>query len=355
MWCPIAYRPIPPCVLCYNENSMSTDAIHYRALLTDDVPALQTLLKRCYGDSYFDALYFDADALRDAIAKKQLRSCIALNASGDIVAHLGMRHAEGSLTSDSSLAIVDPKYRAKGLLVETGIRLCQTCLEMGLCGIYGTAVTVHPYTQKANLRSNAGITGIYLNYIPSGTRFLEVDNAQSDTPTPAVLMLTPLSPPPRRSCYIPQHYAGHIRAAFDHCNMQRDVLTHEPPLATHSKIRLIHKARQRVCYFWVDTPGCDLAEYITQHMARLKPEPINAFYIHLALDQAGLDACIAQLNRAGFFYAGVLVESSQRDWLILQCITGPEPDWEAVQLVGEHTNQLMRFIRDDRKAITAAR
>lgn len=330
---------------------MTNKMIRYRLLESGDVPALQTLLERCYGDSYFDALYYDGDALSSAIKEKRLRSCIALNEAGEIVAHLGMRHPNGSLTSDSSLAIVDPRYRAQGLLIETGVRLSQTCLEMGLCGIYGQAVTVHTYTQQSNLKGGAGVSGIYLNYIPAGQRFLESEQAQSNCPTPAVLMLTILSQAPIRSCYIPEQYATQIHEAFNSCKMQRDLLVSTPPLPLQSLIEKSYKPLQRVCYFWAEKLGADLLDQIKEQIRALKSHPINAFYIHLPLDQGELDEHITQLRHAGFFYAGLLPEYSQRDWLILQFITGPEPDWTSVQLSGERTNALLQFILDDRQVV----
>lgn len=330
---------------------MNNETLHYRALEGDDTPALQSLVEHCYGDSYFDALYFDADELRNAIEHKQLRSCVALNEGGEIIAHLGMRHAEGSLTSDSSLAIVHPLYRAKGLLIETGIRLCQTCIDMGLCGIYGTAVTVHTYTQQSNLKGGAAVTGIYLNYIPAGTRFLELEQAHSERPTPSVLMLTHLGAPPKRSCYFPERYKLQIREAFDDCNMHRDLLDDSSLSLTDSVISVSHKPRQKVCYFWIDAIGADLGEQILFHMNSLDSHPINAFYIHLPLDLNGLDQGIEELRDAGFFYGGLLAESSQRDWLILQTIAGEEPDWSSVNLSGERAKALLDFISSDRESV----
>lgn len=333
------------------QQLMTNETIHYREMEANDAPALQSLVERCYGDSYFDALYFDADELRKAIEKQQLRSCIALNERGEIIAHLGMRHAEASLTSDSSLAIVDPLYRAKGLLVETGMRLCEICIDMGLCGIYGTAVTVHTYSQQSNLRGGAGVTGVYLNYIPAGTLFLEVDEAKSESPTPSILMLAPLAIPPVRSCYMPARYNKQIREAFDDCNMQRELLANDTLSLTDSVIKVSYKPRQKVCYYWVDVVGSDLREQILSQIDLLKAQTINAFYIHLPLDQQGLDESIEALRDVGFFYGGLLPEASQRDWLILQYITGVEPDWSSVQLSGERSRVLLDFILADREDV----
>lgn len=330
---------------------MTNETIHYRAIEGNDAPALQSLVQRCYGDSYFDALYFDANELRNAIDKKQLRSCIALNDDGEIIAHLGMRHALGSMTSDSSLAIVDPAYRAKGLLIETGVRLCQTCIDMGLSGIFGTAVTVHTYTQQSNLKGGAAVTGIYLNYIPAGTCFLEVEQAISEHPTPSVLMLSSLATHPDRDCYMPEQYRVQIQQAFDDCKMHRQLLANDTIPLTESVFKVSYKPRQKVCYFWIDEVGADLCERIISEIKLLDSDAINAFYIHLPLDQKGLDMCIEDLRSAGFFYGGILPESSQRDWLILQTITGTEPDWSAVKLSGERSKGLLDFILADRKGI----
>lgn len=85
-------------------------------------------------------------------------------------------------------------------------------------------------------------------------------------------------------------------------------------------------------------------------LARLSSTAWNAVYIHLTLDQGGLDPCADTLREA-VFYGGVLAESQQRDWLIMQYTIGPEPESASVKLSGERAKQLLKFILSDKHAV----
>jgi hypothetical protein len=73
-------------------------------------------MRRCYRESYFDGVYYDAEALRLLISEGKQYSAIALNESGEVVAHIGLRNPRRGRTADSTMAIVDPRYRSRGLL-----------------------------------------------------------------------------------------------------------------------------------------------------------------------------------------------------------------------------------------------
>ncbi len=103
---------------------MSTPDITTRAMTPEDAAAVRALMLRCYGETYFDGLYYDAEALARAIATGEQHSSIAIGPSGDVVAHLGLRCPPGSRTADSTMAIVDPQFRSRGRLG------CPRCYEM---------------------------------------------------------------------------------------------------------------------------------------------------------------------------------------------------------------------------------
>lgn len=81
---------------------MKNPDVTFRAMTPDDVPRLQALMRRCYGESYFDGIYYDADALRLLISEGKQYSAIALNESGEVVAHIGLRNPRRGRTADST-------------------------------------------------------------------------------------------------------------------------------------------------------------------------------------------------------------------------------------------------------------
>lgn len=329
---------------------MTDSDFHCRAMRVDDARQLVALVHRVYDDTYFDEFYYDIAALQHALNTGRLCSFILLDGCGNIVAHIGVRIPDQHYTAISSLAIVDPAYRGKGLLAQVGMPLYQLCLDKGFSVIHGQAVTVHTYTQQTNLRGGAAVTGIYLNYIPAGQRFLETGQADSEVPTPTVIMVTPVSTPTAGAIYLPDRYSKQALQAFELCHMPREMRSDDGELPQHCVISTQHMFKQRVDYLWMDTVGADIKSCLAAQLETITADQSNAVYLHLPMDQLPLDTSITIARELGFFYAGVLPSYKQRDWLILQAVPGERPDFAPVQLAGDVAPALLDFIIDDYKA-----
>lgn len=330
---------------------MKNPDVTFRAMTPDDVPRLQALMRRCYGESYFDGIYYDADALRLLISEGNQYSAIALNESGEVVAHIGLRNPRRGRTADSTMAIVDPRYRSRGLLVQIGAAMGPAYVEQDLCGLYLQAVTVHTFTQVASLKGGSGVVGLYLDYIPSGMTFLEIESAVSSNPTPALIMYQPLGPAPERQIDLPRRYEAVILEAIAKCGLQR-----EPARATDTVLSSSGgtvtselKLRQQVCYLWAERIGAGTGEQVREQMRDLPIHQLNAVYLQLPLDTGPLDGIIALLREEGFFYAGYLPEYGGRDWITLQRVTHLPIDRASVKLADEHCYGLLDFIISDQR------
>jgi serine/threonine-protein kinase RsbW len=314
-------------------------------------------MRRCYGESYFDGVYYDADALRRLISEGRQYSAVALNEAGEVVAHIGLRRPRGGRTADSTMAIVDPLYRSRGLLVQVGAAMGPAYLELGLCGLYLQAVTVHAFTQQASLKGGSGVVGLYLDYIPRGMTFLEIESAVSNDPTPALIMLQPLGPLPERRIHLPRRYEAVILDAIAQCGLQRgrSEALHATPSLSRGGVSNELKSRQQVCYLWVSELGADTLEQVRKQMRGLPIEELNVVYLQLPLDAGPLDETIDLLREEGFFYAGYLPEYGERDWLTLQKVTHLPIDRSNVMLADEHSYELLDFIIRDQRSLAGSR
>ncbi len=318
-------------------------------MVPGDASKVQVLMFRCYGESYFDDLYYDVEALRLAVSEKNQYSAIAELSSGEIVAHIGLRHYMGGLTADSTMGIIDPRYREQGLLVQVGVALMPVYEQLNLCGLYLYAVTIHPYSQKASLKGGSGVTGIFLNYIPQGTNFLEIESGPSTESTPALVMLQPFTAAPVRKIYLPKRYKEVVVQAFEQCGIKREYIENSAVnrMPSISSIRVVIKQRQRICYLWVDEMGEDFGEQIEQKIKMLNEAELNAIYLQMPMDSVLIDRGISAVSRQGFFYAGVLPEHGNRDWLTLQKIDKDTLDLSNVKLANEHCYRLLDYMLRD--------
>ena len=94
-----------------------TDAIEIRPLTAADAEKLTACFRRCYGDSYVPAFFYDPADIRSRLADRRLESLVATTPSGDIVGHMALiRPHASAVTVELGSAIVDSRYRRHGLL-----------------------------------------------------------------------------------------------------------------------------------------------------------------------------------------------------------------------------------------------
>ncbi len=331
---------------------MANDQVQSRLMLPGEAEKLQALLTRCYGDSYFDGLYYDAQALAHSIASARQYSMVAVNSAGEFVSHIGVRNFARSLTADTTMAIVDPRYRSRGLFVDIGTQMLPVYEKLGLRGLYLQSVTIHPYTQLSTAKGHAGIVGLYLNYIPAATQFLAMDSFTSSVPTPSLIQLQELAVMPGREVVIPKRYREQVQAAFAQCNMPRSEVSSEGQLA-QSQIRVEQKPRQRVAYLWVERVGEDFSMRLDAILADGGYQWVeyDGVYLQLAMSGQAVDGAIGCANELGFAYAGVLPEYGKRDWLTLQRVDFEVLDVSEVFLVSDYSKEMLDFILQDMQRV----
>src|SRR5688500_5181379 len=92
------------------------EAPEIRTLGQDDVPALIACTRRCYGDSYPEAGFYEAGHIQSELRARRLLSVGALVGSR-VVGHLGMRiPIPGDSVAETLAGMVDPDYRGLGLM-----------------------------------------------------------------------------------------------------------------------------------------------------------------------------------------------------------------------------------------------
>ena len=88
-----------------------------------DAPGIVDCFKRVYGDSYANELFYDPDALSQAIAVGRVGSVGARTADGTILGHMAMTVHADAYVVELGNSVVDPAARGKGLAWKGGAQL----------------------------------------------------------------------------------------------------------------------------------------------------------------------------------------------------------------------------------------
>ncbi len=97
------------------------DDLSVRRLEESDIESLIDCVRRCYGESYPEADFYDATSIQLQLNEDRLISGVAVTKSGRVIGHIGTRISiPGDTVGESMGAFIDPGYRGLGLLRRIG-------------------------------------------------------------------------------------------------------------------------------------------------------------------------------------------------------------------------------------------
>ena len=128
---------------------MSRDGnIDVRLVAPEESSLLIGLIRRCYGESYIDPSFYDAEVVTERLASGRLHSIGAFMEAGTLVGHMGITlRPHGGITADAGMTLVDPAFRGLGIARRVAGGLAKQAIALGLVGVHDYPVTVHAATQ----------------------------------------------------------------------------------------------------------------------------------------------------------------------------------------------------------------
>lgn len=316
-----------------------------------DGVALARCMYNVYGYSYHEVVYFP-EHVRDLIEKGLLFSLVAVTPDGEVAGHQGLkkdsRHAR---VANVSMGAVDPRFRGRKLFERLKEEAFRRVKAEGLLGLYGEAVTLHPYSQKANFASGGRETGILLAYIPGDRTFNKIGgggDAAADRQT-AVLFYIRLNPEPKRTIYPPLHHRTMIERIYAWTGVERTVERADPDLITRLPERSEVDVQVRANYNWavlrVVKSGRDLPDLVRVRLRELRLSRVDCVYLDLPLSDPATQIMAPQLEVLGFSFCGLYPEMVEEgDLLRLQYLNNVPIDPAKITVVTDMGRDLLDYV-----------
>lgn len=318
--------------------------------------ALTRCMYNVYGYSYaIEAVYFP-DRLKSLIEDGLLMSFVAVTADGEVAAHQGLkRPAPDVRVANMGMGMVDPRYRGRKLFERLRDFALVTARERGLAGLYVEAVTLHPYSQKANFSAGARETGMLLAFVPQGFTFKKIkeDEGIAGARQTTVLFYNPLDRGIARTIYPPLRHKAMIERIFDWVGLER--ASAEPPLgaadAENARIDVEVAAAVGQAAISVISPGRELVKLVADQLEELRLSRIDITYVDLPLASPATPAAVPELEKLGFFFAGIYPEKhADGDLLRLQYLNNIRIDPSKIVTISEMGKDLLDYVLAEMKA-----
>ncbi len=330
----------------------TTDAFEVRAATRDDAEAIAQLLYENYHLSYVHADFYRPRYLMTALASGRLVSTIALH-EGQVIGHHALMPRAGVPSAETGAAVVHSAYRGLGLFARLFERTLEAASERDLASVFGDAVTIHPFSQRAEHSHGYRETALQLGMVPAQTTMRGFGGEGPRRRTATLRSYRPLDERPRRAA-LPAPYRDLLESAY--ANLGLSVEARAEPATVEGEAVTAEVDEPRALGF-LRVRRWDGETRMALHRAvrHVLSHHVDVVYADLDLVAAGeVDEATAELNELGFFASGLVLQAADgHDHLRLQLLDSEEIELEHVVCDSPFAEALKRRVLEDRARVSA--
>jgi len=326
-----------------------TVPVAVRLMTPEDAIGVARCTYTVYGYTVPDDYLYFPDRIREMLHGGLLEVVVGATPDGEIVSCLTCEVAHpGAAVGYLGEGLVDPRFRHHGLLEEMLRFIQRRATERGMLGLYGEAVTVHPYSQKSNLALGFSEVGVQLADEAPTVIFKQIAEAPSNKRTATMLNFLRTNDGPRRAVCAPPHHRAMIERLYEHGGFRRDLQGAVEPApstaASAAQVRVDVFPEWSEAALRVTAYGADLPELVRFRLRELCLRRIDWICLDLPLSHPGARQFCASLEALGFFFAGVIPDLAEDDVLRLQYLNEVEADVESAQIASAFGKKLFAYV-----------
>lgn len=313
---------------------------------------LVRLVYKCYGYTYANEFMYYPEQIESLLHSNLMSSCGAYDSKDNLIGHLAFIYSKpGAKVGESGEAVVDPRFRGHGIFPKMKSFMTELAISNGVIGVYGEAVTVHPYSQKGSLELGSAETGFLLGYSPGTVSFQNISEKEKPRRQSIALMYTPVQKSRRAKVYVPKVYEKIIKTIYKQIAYEREIISEntksEYSVRGNGQITLSIRPDHNQGIITVNKLGKNTLDEIRFHLKQLCIQRIDCIYVDLPIKKKGAGYIASGLRELGFFYGYLIPEYSDSDVLRLQYLNNVEISKEDIKTASKFGEKLLNFIFED--------
>ncbi|MEO6053892.1 MAG: GNAT family N-acetyltransferase [Chthoniobacterales bacterium] len=323
-----------------------------RRMRSGEAVQISQLIYKAYGDSYFNCDVYYPDRVASLNESGDLLSFVAADKSGMLVGHYALERNQDGPVAEGGMAVVDPAHRGRHLLERLKDAAIATAKDLNLTGMFADAVTVHTFTQKANIEHGARLACINPGISPKEEIFKGINqDTQTQRVTCALYFLWLKSPTPQLIFPPLRHRDALIKL---YANLQCALTFGEPRAPEGHGEQVIHFNKNAgTAFLRVNKIGVDSIAVI-RHARRelVEKSHAEAVFVELPLSDTATPAVADALATEGFFFCGVAPQFGMKGDLLRLVYLVSELTPEAIHLQEDIAKWLLDYALADRLRVT---
>lgn len=330
-----------------NAIIQKTDFSFYvRRLKPEESLFISQLAYYAYRISYiYDKIYYP-EFVKKLNQEGEMLSVVAVNKENEeIIGHVAAINHEISNLPEMAVAFVNPRYRGGGCLQQSSEYLIDLLKHKKLRGLIVHAVTTHPYSQKAALKLNLRETAVYISRLtPLLMNEIKEEKLNRES---LILMFMPFQTEEIKDIYAPPHHAKMISEIYKNAGLSLHTIAHDKkPSYVHEEAVIEVSTDNYGCsYIIVKQYGSNIISLINKTLKSLCLNRTESIYLYLPIETPEIINCCTDVEKAGFFFGGIIQTSAYQDYLMLQYLNNQIYNYDTIQVFSDFAQKLVTYIR----------
>lgn len=313
----------------HKEKGLATDPTTIRHIMDSDMQLLVQCLYSVFGYNYSADYMYNAEALIKRRADKLYEGIVAVNSKNEIVGHVGLlKNSPDDKICECGQAFVMPQYGKRKLFTTLKQELIHYADQIGLLGVFSSAVTGHPFTQRGNLALGCVETGLELGYIPADVESM-IKRRGEGKRQPVMNFFKSTSHSIHQKLWLPACHYDIVTETYRQLSIERDFAL-SPKEEIEDGLSVIDFEINTIwnqAHLYIKKAGKqDFIRRIEAILRRSGAAGCAVCYVSLPLNTPDTVPVVNMLqDKCGFFYAGIMpYEDNGTDTIRLQCLLQPD-------------------------------
>ena len=306
---------------------------------------------KSHGYSFFDEHIYFPDKLVTLNSDDTLISVVAVTKDNVFMGHAALlyQYPEEKI-AELTFVFVNVEYRGQGALNRLTEYLFNIPKKRELKGIYAYAVANHIFTQKAMVRFAIQDCGILLATSPASWKFKGISDDTSQRIS-VVLAFKYMEEPTAKTLYLPAKHSEMIQKLYLNIGSKENnfVVPDDsiPNLPEESDISTSLNDLESCGEIHIHKFGQDTIKKLRKITRSMCVENVAAINLFLSLEDEASPYMAAEIEKLGYFFAGILPESKIGDALILQYLNNIDFDYSKVAAYSDMAKEILAYIKEN--------
>lgn len=316
-----------------------------RRFTQNDAEGIARLIYKNYHYTYYKTQFYDPAKIRNLNREQEVVSIVAVYGVR-IVGHFALVLFAHSNIAEIAIAAVDPEFKKMGIMNRMFSAIIETAKILRLNAIYGEAIMLHPYSQKANLKHGMCESAIILGIVPSQT---EIEQQLKASLRSGAMVSFLVFDKHARFLSLPVRYAAEIEKVYRCAEIPR---AHNSP-SEPGRQALSHHINSRINVGFIIIEAYPDADELDELIDLMHTDHCEMVYADINLHHLPeIDDVVAMLNRRHFFYCGVLFSFyHNEDYLRVQRKNSRYVDEEQLVCYSHNAKAMLEYIQADEKNV----